>query len=258
MDYRPLGRTEMEVSCLGLGTMMYGDQIGEADAFAQMDYALDVGINLFDMSELYTIPPKPETAGECERIVGRWLTDRKARDKVVVATKVVGRSSRLNWLRSDGRLPRLRRADILEAVEGSLSRLQVETIDLYQLHWPDRAVRLFGEDLKGYRHYKDDFVDFAETLSVLEDLRKDGKIRHVGLSNETPWGTMKFLEAAETNGLPRMQSIQNAYHVANRVYEYGLAEIAMQEKVGLLAYSPLGQGVLLGKYLDGATPARLI
>jgi len=254
MQRRRLGRTDLTVSRLGLGTMMFGDQIGEADAFAQMDYAREAGINLFDMAELYTIPPKPETAGACERIVGRWLKDRGARGDIVVATKVVGRSSRLSWLRADGRLPRVTRADIEEAVDGSLARLGVERIDLYQIHWPDRAVRLFGDDLRGYRHYPNDYAAFEDTLGVFADLIAAGKIAHIGVSNETPWGVMRFLQAAETGGLPRVQSIQNAYHAANRVFEYGLAEIALNEDVGLLAYSPLGQGVLFGKYLDGAAP----
>ncbi|MEM6852066.1 MAG: aldo/keto reductase [Pseudomonadota bacterium] len=255
MERRRLGRTDIDVSCLGLGTMMYGDQIGERDAFEQMDYALDVGINLFDMAELYTIPPKPETAGECERIVGRWLTDRKRRGDVVVASKIAGRSDRLSWLREDGRLTRIIKRDILEAVEGSLKRLNVETIDLYQIHWPDRLLPVFGGDLRGYKHYEEDYAPFEETLDIFQELIREGKIRHLGLSNETSWGAMRFLQASASEGRPRMQSIQNIYNLVSRVFEYGLAEIAMNEDMGLLAYSPLGQGALLGKYLDGKAPA---
>ena len=254
METRSLGRSGLQVSALGLGTMMFGDQIGEADAFAQMDYALEAGITLFDTAELYTVPPKPETFGESERIIGRWMKDRGARDKIVLASKVVGRSSRLTWLRSDGHAPRLTRADIHEAVEGSLSRLGVEAIDLYQLHWPDRQSQLFGETLHGYRHYSDEFAAFDDTLEILEGLIQTGKIRHVGLSNETPWGVMRFLGEADSRKLPRMASIQNAYSLVNRAFENGLAEIALSEGIGLLAYSPLGQGALFGKYLDGARP----
>ncbi|MEM8986311.1 MAG: aldo/keto reductase [Pseudomonadota bacterium] len=254
MEKRRLGRTDIDVSVLCLGTMMYGDQIGEADAFAQMDYALERGVDFFDTAELYTIPPKPETQGDSERIVGRWMKARGVRDKIVLATKVTGRSSRLNWVRRDGRLPRVCATDMREALEDSLERLQTDYIDLYQIHWPDRNVPLFGADVKGYEHYEDDFAAFEDTLDVMQKFQNEGKIRHFGLSNETSWGVMRFVAQCEARGLVRPQSIQNAYHLANRYFEYGLAEIAMQEQVGLLAYSPLGQGTLTGKYLDGALP----
>ncbi|MEM9168188.1 MAG: aldo/keto reductase [Pseudomonadota bacterium] len=253
MERRRLGRTDIDVSVLCLGTMMYGDQIGEADAFAQMDAALDRGINFFDTAELYTIPPKAATQGESERIVGRWMKDRGARGRIVLATKVVGRSS-ATYLR-DGETPRLTRAQIRTAVERSLVNLQTDHIDLYQTHWPDRRAPIFGADLKGYGHYDQDWVGFDETLGALTDLQREGKIGHVGLSNETAWGVMRHLEVAEGAGLARVQSIQNVYNLLSRTFEYGLAEIALQEDVGLLAYSPIAQGVLSGKYLGGAKPA---
>jgi len=253
MEMRPLGRTNLKVSALGLGTMMYGDQIGEADAFAQMDACLDRGINLFDTSELYTVPPKAETWGESERIVGRWMKDRGTREKVVLATKVVGRSKHLPWIR-EAQVQRLTAPQIKAAVEGSLERLQTDRIDLFQLHWPDRIVPLFGAELRGYRHRKDEFVPFAEILETLAQLRNAGKIRHVGVSNETPWGVMRYVAESDAKDLPRMVSIQNAYNLLNRTFELGLAEVAMREHVGLLAYSPIAQGVLTGKYLDGAQP----
>ncbi len=253
MEKRRLGRSDIEVSVLCLGTMMYGDQVAETDAFAQMDYALDAGVNFLDAAELYTVPPKPETWGECERIVGRWIKSRKARDKVVLASKVCGRSN-MAWVRKDASEVRLTEAQIFEAVDGSLERLQTDYIDLYQIHWPDRRVALFGNDLTGYEHYQDDYVSFEDILSAFEKLHAAGKVRHFGLSNETSWGAMRFLRDAERLGSPRMQSVQNAYNLVNRYFEYGLAEIAMQEDLGLLAYSPLGQGYLTGKYLDGAIP----
>ena len=253
METRRLGRTDLDISALGLGTMMYGDQVGEDDAFAQMDYAVSQGINFFDTAELYAIPPKPETWGESERILGRWLAARGLRDKIVVATKVSGRSS-MNWMRAQATEVRLTRAQIIEAVEGSLKRLQTDYIDLYQTHWPDRKIPLFGADAKGYAHYESDYTPFEDILGVLSDLRDQGKIRYIGLSNETPWGVMRHLRESERLGLARIQSIQNAYNLLNRYFEYGLAEISLNEDVGLLAYSPLAQGYLSGKYLKGATP----
>ncbi|MEO1015192.1 MAG: aldo/keto reductase [Pseudomonadota bacterium] len=252
MDRRPLGRTGVNVSALCLGTMMYGDQIDEAEARAQMDACLERGVDFFDTAELYTIPPKPETQGESERIVGRWMADRGARGKVFLATKVTGRSP-MAWIR-DGEPTRLTPEQINHAIERSLSNLQTDYIDLYQLHWPDRNVQNFGAHLRGYEHFTDEGTSFEETLAALDAHVKAGRIRFVGLSNETPWGTMKFLQAAEKTGAPRMASIQNAYNLVNRSFETGLAEIAIAEDIGLLAYSPMAQGVLSGKYLGGAKP----
>lgn len=253
MERRRLGRTELDVSALCLGTMMYGDQISEADAAAQMDACFDRGIDFFDTAEMYTVPPKPETQGQSERIVGRWIKARKLRDKIVLATKVSGRSP-APWMRPDGKGTALTPDQIRFAVERSLENLQTDYIDLYQIHWPDRGIQNFGGARTGYIHYQESGVPIEETLGALGDLVKEGKIRHVGLSNETPYGVMRFLRASETLNLPRVASIQNAYNLINRSFESGLAEIALEEQVGLLAYSPIAQGALTGKYLGGAKP----
>ncbi|MEL6361665.1 MAG: aldo/keto reductase [Pseudomonadota bacterium] len=253
MERRRLGRTDIDVSVLCLGTMMYGDQINEADAFHQMDVCLERGVDFFDTAEMYTVPPKPETQGNSERIVGKWMSDRGVRDKIVLATKVAGRAP-FTWLREDGGETRLSTEQIKFAVEGSLERLGTDYIDLYQTHWPDRGVQNFGGILHGYRHYEDNFIALEETLRAMEDLVKEGKVRYFGVSNETPWGVMEMLRLSDAQQLPRVQSIQNAYSFINRTFEMGLAEVAMQEHVGLLAYSPIAQGVLTGKYLDGAKP----
>lgn len=252
MEYRKLGRTGLDVSLICLGTMTWGQQNTEAEGHAQMDFALDRGINFWDTAEMYSIPPKPETQGSTERIIGSWFRSRGRRDEVILATKVLGRSAS-TWLRDDGSTTELSRKQIFEAVDKSLMRLQTDYIDLYQLHFPDRPVP-WGSNPTVFRPMEGHSIPIAETLDALGDLVKTGKVRHVGLSNESPWGTMTFLAAAEARGLPRMQSIQNAYNLLNRTFEVGLAEIAMQEQVGLLAYSPLGQGYLTGKYLDGAQP----
>jgi aryl-alcohol dehydrogenase-like predicted oxidoreductase len=252
MEKRRLGRTDLEVPSLCLGTMMFGDQISEADGFAQMDACLDRGINFFDTAELYTVPPKPETQGESERIVGRWMAAKKNRGDMIIATKVTGRSP-MKWIR-DGKETRLTREQIFQAVDRSLENLQTDTIDLYQLHWPERGLQNFGGIRMGYIHYEDKGVPFEETLAALDELVKAGKIRHIGVSNESPYGVMSFLREAQTGNLPRIASIQNAFNLINRTFENGLAEIALEEQVGLLAYSPIAQGALTGKYLDGAMP----
>jgi aryl-alcohol dehydrogenase-like predicted oxidoreductase len=239
MDYRELGRTGLKVSALSLGTMTFGEQNTEAEGHAQLDYAVERGINLFDASEIYPIPPKPETQGRTEAIIGTWLDARKMRDKVMIATKVAGRT-KMNWLRKD-RLPgRQSRAQILEAVEGSLRRLQTDYI-IFEGH--------------DYVHFEGETHPIEEILGVLAELVQAGKVRFVGLSNETPWGVMTFLKQAETRGLPRIVSIQNAYNLVNRAFEVGLSEIAHREGISLLAYSPLGQGYLTGKYEGGALPS---
>lgn len=252
LDRRPLGRTDIMVPSLCLGTMMYGDQIGEADAFRQMDRSFEFGIDFFDTAELYTIPPKKETWGDSERIVGQWMKARGCRDKITLATKVVGRSG-FGWIRRDQN--RVTPEEIREAVQGSLERLQTDYIDLYQIHWPDRPVQMFGAtNNSGFQYDSAQGTPVADQLGALAELVKEGKIRHVGLSNETAWGVMAFLRAAEGEELPRVVSIQNAYNLLNRTFEEGLSEVAMEENVGLLPYSPIAQGALSGKYLDGARP----
>jgi aryl-alcohol dehydrogenase-like predicted oxidoreductase len=253
MEYRTLGRSDIKVSVICLGSMTWGEQNTEADAFAQLDYALDHGVNFIDTAELYAIPPRGQTYGLTERYIGNWLRQSGRREQVVLATKVVGPGE--DWLPHirHGK-SRLNRKTITAALEASLQRLQTDVIDLYQLHWPDRKTNFFGQ--LGYQHDPDDdFVPIEETLAVLQDLVQQGKVRHVGLSNETPWGAMTFLKLAEQHGWPRIVSIQNPYSLLNRTFEIGLAEIAMREQTGLLAYSPLGFGVLSGKYLDGRQPA---
>ncbi|WP_029010824.1 NADP(H)-dependent aldo-keto reductase [Azospirillum halopraeferens] len=253
MEYRPLGRTGLTVSAIGLGTMTWGRQNTEAEGHAQMDRALERGVTFWDTAEMYAVPPTAESYGRTEEIIGTWFRSRGMRDKVVLASKVIGNGrGAFPWIR--GGTARLDRANILAAVEASLRRLQTDRIDLYQLHWPDRLAVRFGT--RSYRHApEEDGVPLEETLAVLGDLVRDGKIRAVGLSNETPWGVMTCLRLAAEAGLPRVASIQNAYNLLNRTFEKSLAEVALREDVGLLAYSPLGAGTLAGKYLDGAVPA---
>lgn len=257
MQYRRLGKTDVQVSVVGLGTMTWGQQNSEAEAHAQLDVALDRGVNLVDAAEMYPIPPRAETYGLTETYIGRWLQQRRNRERVVLATKVAGPAG--EWM------PHIRggrsvfdRANIRAAIEGSLRRLQTEYVDLYQLHWPERTTNYFGQ--LGYQHVDDEaFTPFEETLGALAELVAEGKVRHVGLSNETPWGVMRCAALSEARGLPRVVTVQNPYNLLNRTFELGLAEVAHRESVGLLAYSPLGFGVLTGKYLEGARPpgARL-
>lgn len=252
MQYSELGRTGVQVSRIGLGTMTWGDQNTEVEGHAQMSYALEQGVNLFDASEMYSVPPKPETQGSTERIIGSWFAaDPSRRDRVMLATKIAG-TSPMGWLRDAGGPTRQTRAQIDEAVEKSLRRLQTDRIDLYQLHWPDRQTRNFGG--MTFHDYPTDFEPFETILESLNAHVEKGNIGFIGVSNETPWGVMRFVAEAERRGLPRMAAIQNAYSLVNRVFEFGLAEIAMREQVGLLAYSPLAQGYLTGKYQGGALP----
>jgi aryl-alcohol dehydrogenase-like predicted oxidoreductase len=253
MLYRPLGRTGLNVSLICLGTMNMGEQNTEAEGHAQLDHALDRGINFIDTAEMYSIPPKPETQGSTERIIGTWLKARGNRDRVILATKVLGRSQS-TWLRDGGMTTELSARQINEAIDKSLRRLQTDYVDLYQLHFPDRPIQ-WGANPTVYRHQDGPSIPIEETLEALAALVKAGKVRHIGLSNESAWGTMTFLKHAEMRGLPRVQSVQNAYSLLNRTYEVALAEIAHREDVGLLAYSPLAQGFLTGKYLNGARPA---
>lgn len=257
MDYRRLGRTDLQVSVICLGTMTWGEQNTEAEGHAQMDYAVEQGINFFDTAELYAIPPRPETQGSTERIIGTWFKARGNRDKIILASKVCGRGGN-TWFRDDKSPTRVTRKQIHEAVEKSLKRLQTDYIDLYQLHFPERPMPWGSNptrfDAAAYQP-ADDETSIPEQLDAFGELVKAGKIRHLGLSNESAWGTMRFVTDSEARGTPRVQSIQNTYSLLNRTFETALAEVALHENVGLLAYSPLAQGFLTGKYLDGARPA---
>lgn len=252
METRPLGKTGIQVSALCLGTMTWGEQNSRDDGFAQMDLAVERGINFFDTAEMYAVPPTAKTWGSTETIIGQWLKARPGRrEQLILASKVCGQADWLPHAR-DGK-PRLNRTHITAAIDASLQRLQTDYLDLYQLHWPDRNTNYFGK--LDYRHdAKEETTPIAETLAVLAEIVKAGKVRHIGLSNETPWGTMRFLTTAEAQGLPRAVSIQNPYNLLNRTFEIGLAEIAHREQIGLLAYSPLAFGVLSGKYLGGIRP----
>lgn len=248
MEYRTLGKTNIKVSSLCLGTMTWGEQNTEQEAFAQLDRAIDYGINFIDTAELYPVPPKAETYTRTETIIGHWLKQRGHHDDLVIASKVSGPG----WDYMDGGRM-LNRHHITRAIEGSLKRLGVETIGLYQLHWPDRNTNFFGQ--LSYQHQRGlDGTPVEEVLDIMDDLIKEGKIHHYGLSNETPWGAMKHLTLSEALQKPGAVSIQNPYNLLNRTFEIGLAEIAHREKLGLLAYSPMAFGTLSGKYLGGNRP----
>jgi len=253
MQYRKLGNTATDVSAICLGTMTWGQQNTGAQAFEQMDYALAQGVNFFDTAELYSIPPGAETYGRTEQIIGNWLRKTGNRERIILASKIAGPG--VGWVDHirNGRT-RFNRKHLEDALHGSLRRLQTDRIDLYQLHWPERDTNFFGQ--LGYAPgARDEFTPVTETLEVLNDFVRAGKIRYVGLSNETPWGVMRFVQTAEQLKLPRVVSVQNPYNLLNRSYEIGMAEVSWRERCGLLAYSPLGFGVLSGKYLNGARPA---
>ena len=254
-DYRPLGHTDIKVSSICLGTMTWGEQNTEAEGHAQLDYAIDSGINFIDTAENYAIPPRQETYGATERIIGTWFQQRRNRDKVILASKVSGPSAS-TYHRADGKPPKLDAKNINEALDNSLKRLQTDYLDLYQLHWPNRDIPLFGNASHSQASGADPTeVPIEETLDALAALVKAGKVRHIGLSNETAWGLSRFLHLSATKSLPRVVSVQNAYNFLNRTYENGLSEFQKREKVGLLAYSPLAIGYLSGKYENGARPA---
>jgi len=229
--------------------MTWGEQNTQEEGFEQMDYALDQGINFFDTAELYAIPPKKETYGKTEEIIGNWFNKRKNRSKVILATKIAGPG--LSWVRGGGN--QYDKEKLNEAVNQSLKRLQTDYIDLYQLHWPERKTNYFGK--LGYEHTNDDkWNNFEDILNSLDEIIKSGKVKYIGLSNETAWGLTKFLEISKTKNLPRVMSVQNPYNLLNRTYEIGLAEASIREKSGLLAYSPLASGIMSGKYRNGAMP----
>ena len=248
MNYRKLGNTDLEVSTICLGTMTWGEQNTQREGFEQMDYALDQGVNFWDTAELYAVPPKAETFGHTETIIGNWFEKNKKRDKVILASKVAGPSRK--YLRNGENSFVGKNLD--KAINDSLKRLKTDYIDLYQLHWPERNVNNFGK--LGYTHKENSWNEFEDVLENLKKYIESGKIRYVGLSNETPWGVMKYLKLSKDKDLPRMMSIQNPYSLLNRSYEVGLAEISIREKIGCLAYSPLASGYLSGKYRNGNFP----
>lgn len=254
MQYRTLGNTDISVSVICLGSMTWGQQNTREQAFEQMDYALSMGVNFFDTAEMYSIPPDAQTYGRTEQIIGEWFRARGKREQIILASKIAGPGE--DWLpHIRGGRTRFNREHIVSALEDSLDRLQTDYIDLYQLHWPERKANYFGQ-LGFQPDSEESLTPFVETLEVLDEQVRAGRIRHIGLSNETPWGVMRFLHLAEQHRLPRVVSIQNPYSLLNRSYEVGLAEISWRERVGLLAYSPLGFGVLSGKYLGGVQPAE--
>ncbi len=243
MKYKNLGNTKLKVSQICLGTMTFGEQNNEKEAHQQLDYCISEGVNFIDTAEMYAIPPKAETQGKTEEIIGTWLSKRKDRDKVYIATKVAGPG--MEYVRGGSRLSK---KHIFQAVDDSLKRLKTDYIDLYQTHWPERKSNYFGR--LGYEYSDDMGVPIEETLDAMSQLVKSGKVRYIGISNETSWGTSKHLELHRDKGFEKIMSIQNPYSLLNRIYEIGLAEISQHESVGLLAYSPLGFGQLTGKYIN--------
>ncbi len=243
MEYRQLGESDSRVSALSLGTMTFGEQNSEADAHAQLNLAVSRGVNFIDAAEMYPVPPRAETQGRTESYIGSWLKHQR-RDTLMVATKITGPSRGFAWIRSS---PRISREHLNAAIDGSLKRLQTDYVDLYQIHWPDRYVPMFGGTSYDAAQ-EHDTVPILEQLQALADLVKTGKARYIGLSNETPWGVSEFVRCAEKFGLPRIATVQNAYHLMNRSFETGLAEVCHHLRVGLLAYSPLAFGWLTGKY----------
>ena len=256
MKYRKLGNTNINVSVICLGTMTFGEQNTQQEGFEQMDYALERGINFFDTAELYAVMPRKETYGKTEEIVGNWFLERKNRDKVILASKIASKSEDdLQWIREGSVNLGFDRRNMDLAIDNSLKRLKTDYIDLYQLHWPERKVPKFGV-LDFEYDPNDEWTAIEEVLDNLNRLVKAGKIRYVGLSNETPWGVMKFLQVAEKKNLPRMMSIQNVYSLVNRVFDIANSEVAIREQCGLLAYSPLAGGRLSGKYIGNKRPSN--
>ncbi|MCG1035257.1 NADP(H)-dependent aldo-keto reductase [Polaribacter sargassicola] len=250
MKYTTLPNTDIKVSKICLGTMTWGNQNTQEEAFEQMDYALEQGVNFFDAAELYPVPANAETYGATEKIIGNWFKKTGNREKVVLASKIAGGGDYTAHIRKDGFSKRA----IKEAIEGSLNRLQTDYIDLYQLHWPSRGVNCFGTREYPFKTATKEAENHLEILETLNEFVKSGVIRQIGLSNETPWGTMKYLETSEKNNLPRPVTVQNSFSMIHRSYEYGMSEVSLREDIGLLAYSPLAQGVLSGKYLGGNLP----
>jgi aryl-alcohol dehydrogenase-like predicted oxidoreductase len=250
MKFKKLGHTNIDVSLICLGTMNMGEQNTQEEGFEQMDYSFDQGVNFFDTAEVYAVPPRKETQGKTEEIIGNWFVKSKKREKIILATKMVGPG--VEWIRNGG--GNYTEKNITIAINSSLKRLQTDYIDLYQLHWPERNTNYFGK--RNYEHVskEEKWNDFESILKALKKFVDQGKIKYIGISNETPWGLSKFLEIAEQFNLPRIVSVQNPYNLLNRAYDIGMSEISCREKVGLLAYSPLAIGYLSGKYRDNQIP----
>ncbi|MGL5360987.1 MAG: NADP(H)-dependent aldo-keto reductase [Shewanella sp.] len=255
MEYRRIPHSNLQISKICLGTMTWGEQNSQAEAFAQLDYAIGQGINFIDTAEMYPVPPKPETQGETERILGQYLKTHGKRDELVIATKISAPGGKSDYIRKNMALDW---NNIQQAVDASLTRLQIDTIDLYQLHWPDRHTNFFGQ-LMYQEQDSEQQTPILETLEALADVIRQGKVRYIGVSNETPWGLMKYLQLAEKHGLPRIITVQNPYNLLNRSFEVGMSEISHREELPLLAYSPLAFGALSGKYCHNQWPegARL-
>jgi aryl-alcohol dehydrogenase-like predicted oxidoreductase len=259
MQYRKVGNTNLNVSAICLGTMTFGEQNSQTEAFEQMDYACERGVNFFDTAEVYPIYPKKETCGKTEEIIGHWLKTKKNREKIILGSKIASNhptgqgATKLSWIRKGGQNLRFDKENMNKAVEGSLRRLQTDYIDLYQLHWPERSVGMFGQ-LDFEYDPSDTWTPIEEVLENLNNLVKSGKIRYVGLSNETPWGILNFLKIADKKKLPRMMTVQNCYSLVNRVFDIANSEVSIREQCGLLAYSPLAGGRLSGKYINEQRP----
>ena len=250
MKFKKLGTTDLDVSLICLGTMTWGTQNTEKDAFEQMDYSIGSGVNFFDTAELYSVPPNSESYGKTEVMIGNWFEKRKNREKIVLATKVAGPGC--NWIRGGGN--NFDEKTIGEAIDGSLKRLKTDYIDLYQLHWPERSTNFFGRRDYTLDSEEGDWNSFESVLKALGKFIKSGKIRYIGMSNETPYGLSKYIELSKNKNLPRMMSVQNPYNLVNRTYEIGMSEISIREKCGLLVYYPLATGALSGKYRNGNMP----
>jgi|TARA_B110000444_G_scaffold91455_1_gene86402 aryl-alcohol dehydrogenase-like predicted oxidoreductase len=250
MKFKKLGNTELDVSLICLGTMTWGTQNSEKDAFEQMDYSVEKGINFFDTAEIYSVPPTAESYGKTEVMIGNWFEKRKNRKKIILATKIAG--PRCDWIR--GGKNSFDEKKIGEAIDGSLKRLKTDYIDLYQLHWPERSTNCFGVREYSINEEEKEWNNFETILQSLEKYIKSGKIRYIGVSNETPYGLSKYLELSKSKNLPRMMSVQNPYSLVNRTYEIGMSEISIRDKCGLLVYYPLAAGALSGKYRNGQMP----
>ena len=250
MKYKKLGTTDLDVSLICLGTMTWGTQNSEKDAFEQMDYSVSKGVNFFDTAELYSVPPTAESYGKTETMIGNWFEKRKNREKIILASKIAG--PRCDWIRNGKNS--YNEKNLGEAIDGSLKRLKTDYIDLYQLHWPERSTNCFGRREYAVNKDEGEWNDFENILKALEKFIKSGKIRYIGMSNETPFGLSKYLEISKNKSLPRMMSVQNPYSLVNRTYEVGMSEISIREKCGLLVYYPLAAGALSGKYRNGQMP----